>query len=348
MYLRICVFLYLYVSHLIHGNVMFISLNPKLFKNIAHVGSFKHFAFVYVCKVCSICSVYWTLNEIESELWMYIGRIAPNLKNLKNWPVYAVYVDKDKLKNESFLQMNRDMSSMMIIDIFCDKKSWSATVGGQITRMAFSLIWSITSWPSRLAHGIIGQPDQTENLSSVILNLSFTWDNISFIICSFPVKIDRNLSLHYHNLGDCSGNPSMNIFHISNCSDKRLRWETNQEKLTQQTCNQGFLKSIAKIFWNTVLIRLRWMMREVLVVLSVAWLGSHNMSAAAWIEPLKECFHRDRPAGYKSPPCQSFDSILSTANNCEICQGGHEGTTTTFMLSQILKIFSNAKDKEEK
>ena len=54
---------------------------------------------------------------------MYIGRIAPNLKNLKNWPVYAVYVDKDKLKNESFLQMNRDMSSMMIIDIFCDKKS---------------------------------------------------------------------------------------------------------------------------------------------------------------------------------------------------------------------------------
>ena len=26
-----------------------ISLNPMLFKNIAHVGSFKHFVFVYLC-----------------------------------------------------------------------------------------------------------------------------------------------------------------------------------------------------------------------------------------------------------------------------------------------------------
>ena len=39
------------------------------------------------CKsIAWFCSVYWTLNESESELWMYIGRIAPILKNLKKWP----------------------------------------------------------------------------------------------------------------------------------------------------------------------------------------------------------------------------------------------------------------------
>ena len=31
------------------------------------------------------CSIYWTLNESESYIWMYKGRIAPNLKNLKKW-----------------------------------------------------------------------------------------------------------------------------------------------------------------------------------------------------------------------------------------------------------------------
>ena len=46
--------------------------------------------FVHACARCQcnscksvawFCSLFWTLNE--SELWMYIGRIAPNLKNLK-------------------------------------------------------------------------------------------------------------------------------------------------------------------------------------------------------------------------------------------------------------------------
>ena len=48
--------------------------------------------FVHACARCQcnscksvawFCSLFWTLNE--SELWMYIGRIAPNLKNLENW-----------------------------------------------------------------------------------------------------------------------------------------------------------------------------------------------------------------------------------------------------------------------
>ena len=39
-----CIFVYLYILHLTHGNVIFdISLNPMLFKNIAHVGS------LYLC-----------------------------------------------------------------------------------------------------------------------------------------------------------------------------------------------------------------------------------------------------------------------------------------------------------
>ena len=42
------------------------------------------------CNSCKsidwFCSLYWTLNESESDLWMYIGRFAPNLKNLKKWP----------------------------------------------------------------------------------------------------------------------------------------------------------------------------------------------------------------------------------------------------------------------
>ena len=38
------------------------------------------------CKsIAWFCSLFWTLNESESELWMFIGRIAPNLKNLKKW-----------------------------------------------------------------------------------------------------------------------------------------------------------------------------------------------------------------------------------------------------------------------
>ena len=32
------------------------SLNPMLFKNLAHVWSFKHFVFVYLQDVCKICT----------------------------------------------------------------------------------------------------------------------------------------------------------------------------------------------------------------------------------------------------------------------------------------------------
>ena len=50
------------------------------------------------CKsIAWFCSVFWTLNESESELWMYIGRIALNFKNLEKCPRVCTYViDHDK------------------------------------------------------------------------------------------------------------------------------------------------------------------------------------------------------------------------------------------------------------
>ena len=61
MYLRICVIVYLCILHLIHGMSYLIYLNLVLFKNKAHVWSFKYIVFVYfqdvqdVRKMCARC-----------------------------------------------------------------------------------------------------------------------------------------------------------------------------------------------------------------------------------------------------------------------------------------------------
>ena len=58
-----------------------------------------------ICTICQcnscksiawFCSVYWTLNESESELWMYIGRIAPNCRDLteSSW-LTPVHISSD-------------------------------------------------------------------------------------------------------------------------------------------------------------------------------------------------------------------------------------------------------------
>ena len=51
-YLCLCVFYIWYT-----GMSYLISLNPMLFKNIAHVGSFKHFVFLYlrICVIVYLC-----------------------------------------------------------------------------------------------------------------------------------------------------------------------------------------------------------------------------------------------------------------------------------------------------
>ena len=49
MYLCIRVFVYLCILHLIHRNVIFDILESYAFKNIVHVVSSKHFVFVYLC-----------------------------------------------------------------------------------------------------------------------------------------------------------------------------------------------------------------------------------------------------------------------------------------------------------
>ena len=63
------------------------SLSPLYLENIAHRNLCMHAQSLQCigqrnsCKsIAWFCSLYWTLNESESEFWMYIGRIAPNLK----------------------------------------------------------------------------------------------------------------------------------------------------------------------------------------------------------------------------------------------------------------------------
>ena len=52
-----------------------ISLNPMLFKNIAHVGSFKHFVFVYL-RICVI--VYLRiLHLIHGNVIVYRNEFDP-------------------------------------------------------------------------------------------------------------------------------------------------------------------------------------------------------------------------------------------------------------------------------
>ena len=61
------VFVYLCILHLIHRNVIFDSLESHAFKK--HVWSFKHFVFVYlqdVCKMCARCAQY------VSKMYAYV------------------------------------------------------------------------------------------------------------------------------------------------------------------------------------------------------------------------------------------------------------------------------------
>ena len=134
---------------------------------------------------------------------------------------------------------------------------------------------------------------------------------------SSPLLQSRRLGL---------GNPSMNIFHIQNCSAKSLLCETNQEKLTQQTLRSRI--SEKEMCWKTEKYCWTDCMVEI-VVLSVAWLVSHNMSGRV-NRAAKECFHLDQPT-HKSPclPVIWFNivntgwTIVKCARGCikETCQG---------------------------
>ena len=77
MYLHICA---LCVSHLIHGNVIFDILESHAFKNIAHVGSFKHFVFVYL-RICEfhIWSKCFACMSAMRELWRASSRPAEGI-----------------------------------------------------------------------------------------------------------------------------------------------------------------------------------------------------------------------------------------------------------------------------
>ena len=131
--------------------------------------------------------------------------------------------------------------------------------------------------------------------------MEWYFDNLFFQShCWNFAKIDMNLYspssplLQSRRLG--LGNPSMNIFHIQNCSAKSLLCETNQEKLTQQTLRSRI--SEKEMCWKTEKYCWTDCMVEI-VVLSVAWLVSHNMSGRV-NRAAKECFHLDQPT-HKSP-----------------------------------------------
>ena len=72
LYLCICVFVYLCISHWYTGMSYLIYLNPVLFKNIAHVGSFKHFRIWWIWKIWKRGMYYETV---------FINTRAPNEAN---------------------------------------------------------------------------------------------------------------------------------------------------------------------------------------------------------------------------------------------------------------------------
>ena len=98
LYLRICVFYIWYT-----GMSYLISLNPMLFKNIAHVGSFKHFVFLYlrICVIVYLCILHLIHGNVifdilesnafqkYSTCWVLSLSLSlsnlKNLKNLKKW-----------------------------------------------------------------------------------------------------------------------------------------------------------------------------------------------------------------------------------------------------------------------
>ena len=148
---------------------------------------------------------------------------------------------------------------------------------------------------------------------------------------SSPLLQSRRLGL---------GNPSMNIFRIPNCSAKSLLCETNQEKLTQQTLRSRI--SEKEMCWKTEKYCWTDCMVEI-VVLSVAWLVSHNMSGRV-NRAAKECFHLDQPT-HKSPslPVIWFNivntgwTIVKCARGCikETCQGHPWSNMTVTLLEKI-------------
>ena len=85
-----------------------ISFNPMLLKNIAHVGSFKHFVFVYlrICVIVYLCILHLIHGNVifdileshafqkYSTCWVLSLSLSlsnlKNLKNLKKWVAAAL------------------------------------------------------------------------------------------------------------------------------------------------------------------------------------------------------------------------------------------------------------------
>ena len=67
--------------------IMFLGHN---FKGFMNYGLCDPHLFIFMIAALDFSNESDFLNESESELWMYIGRIAPNLKNLKRWPCAAL------------------------------------------------------------------------------------------------------------------------------------------------------------------------------------------------------------------------------------------------------------------
>ena len=88
-----------------------ISLNSMLFKNIAHVGSFKHFIFLYlrICVIVYLCILHLIHGNVifdilesnafqkYSTCWVLSLSLSnlKNLKNLKKW-LAGYVIDHDK------------------------------------------------------------------------------------------------------------------------------------------------------------------------------------------------------------------------------------------------------------
>merc|ERR1712218_212169 len=83
----------------LHSISYLISLNPMLLKNIAHVGPFKHFVFVYlsICVIVYLCILHLIHGNVifdileshafqkYSTCWVLsLSLSLSNLKNLKN------------------------------------------------------------------------------------------------------------------------------------------------------------------------------------------------------------------------------------------------------------------------
>ena len=162
------------------------------------------------CKsIAWFCSVYWILNESESELWTYIGRIAPNLKNLKKWlllhwinvrPWWTLELLTELTKN-----LRRSSTFLTALTRTAVWNGWGSQVGlewfvqkkivEQLKQSLKILVWSLMLWLWVIFLKFhLWPPHPSNQPPSRNRGVNLFWQDIGspLILCR-PVKQDDNI-----------------------------------------------------------------------------------------------------------------------------------------------------------